>query len=90
MYRQALMTHPEHPGALNNMGLLAFDAGDNLKALKYIQRAVNSDPGRSVFYFNLAIVYFALNHLELAKQMVEIAGSEQTREILKLVEKTGK
>ena len=53
-YHQVLRAAPEHPGALNSLGVLALDAGRTDEAIDYHRRAAAADAGAPVLWMNLA------------------------------------
>jgi len=54
-YTGILQSHPKHPGANHNMGVLAFGIGKAQEALLFFQTAVKEEP---------SIVQFRISHIE--------------------------
>ncbi len=54
MYRQILMSRPNHPDALHLLGMIALQAGNHDTAVKLIKRAVEVKPDISVYHHSLA------------------------------------
>jgi tetratricopeptide (TPR) repeat protein len=54
LYRQILVTHPDHPQALHLLGTLAGQVGRFDAAIPLIQRAIGLNPSVAMFYNNLA------------------------------------
>lgn len=72
-YQTVLRENPEHPDALNLMGVLAVEAGRNKVALDYMRKAVKLEPEKAIYrnnYGNALIVATrteeALPHLRKA------------------------
>ncbi|MDB5297170.1 MAG: tetratricopeptide repeat protein [Phycisphaerales bacterium] len=65
-YREALEVDPDHPDALNLLGVLAHQAGDHEEAVRLIGRAVLADPTAADFYANLAEAHRAAGAPALA------------------------
>jgi tetratricopeptide (TPR) repeat protein len=57
LYRQVLAVQPNHPWALQLLGMIAYQAGDPKLAVELIQRAINVDPNIADFHNNLGEVY---------------------------------
>jgi len=58
-YKKYLARHPEHAGALNNMGIIYQQQKDYEKAIGTYNRAIASDPSNYRTYNNLATCYIA-------------------------------
>jgi len=56
LYRQILQAQPDHPDALNNLGLIAQQVGRYDAAVEYFSRAINAQPARADFHNNLGEV----------------------------------
>ncbi len=59
-YRQVLQMNPKHGGALQNMGVLAFQVGRNDAAIPLLKKAVEIAPNNPTIYCNLGDAYTAL------------------------------
>ena len=65
LYQTVLRENPEHPDALNLMGVLAIEAGQNSIALNYLNRTVKLEPKIAMYRNNLG------NALIIASQYEE-------------------
>lgn len=65
-YRQILAVHPEHPGALHMLGLLAAQAGHAGPAAEILRRAAQVNPGSPEVHNHLGLVLFSLGKLDEA------------------------
>ncbi len=59
-YRQVLQFSPNHGGATQNMGVLAFQVGRNDMAVPILKRAIELLPENAALYCNLGDCYAAL------------------------------
>lgn len=55
---QIVAEHPDYALAHNDLGVLAYQAGDKQAALTYYQKAVGLQPGNTAFQKNLADCYW--------------------------------
>jgi predicted O-linked N-acetylglucosamine transferase (SPINDLY family) len=53
-YKQVLMFQPNHPGATQNLGVLAFQVGRNEIAVPLLRRALELMPNNAALHCNLA------------------------------------
>jgi aspartate beta-hydroxylase len=53
-YNEVLTLAPEHPGALNSLGIIAINAGDAVTSAAYHARAAAADPTAGALWLNLA------------------------------------
>lgn len=53
---------PDDYVALNTKGVLAFDSGDNTKAIEFMELAHNANPDDTLIIFNLATIYAELGN----------------------------
>jgi predicted O-linked N-acetylglucosamine transferase (SPINDLY family) len=65
-YRQVLAFNPRHAGALQNLGVLAFQVGNNQAAIQLLSKAAEILPNQPGIYCNLADVYAALRDADKA------------------------
>jgi hypothetical protein len=72
-YRKALEIFPDHPNALNNLGLVAKDEGDWLSAEKLFRAALAAAPNHPLARANLALLYFESGEVEKAAILAEEA-----------------
>ena len=54
IYNEVLAITPEHPGALNSLGIMAINAGDAATSAAYHARAATADPTAGPLWLNLA------------------------------------
>lgn len=73
LYRQVLSQHPNHPGALHHLGLIAMQAGHFGPAIELMSRSVALDPSQAFFYKNLASAYRSAGRFEEAIQALQQA-----------------
>jgi tetratricopeptide (TPR) repeat protein len=66
LYRQVLDSQPDHAEALHLLGVVAHQQGDNVGAVKWINRAIARNPRPAAYHANLGAVYRALGQLERA------------------------
>ena len=74
-YRQALEQEPNHPDALNLLGMILIDRGEPLAAAKLIARAVAISPRTAPYHLNLGNAFAAANLDDLAADALAIAAS---------------
>src|SRR5208283_3893452 len=60
LYRQVLAMDANHAGALQNLGVLAFQVGRNDAAIPLLKKAIELSPNNASMYCNLADAYTAL------------------------------
>ena len=73
LYRQILSQHPNHPGALHHLGLIAMQAGHFGPAIELMSRSVALDPSQAFFFKNLASGYRSAGRFEEAIQALQQA-----------------
>ena len=66
LYRQVLARHPDHPDALNLLGVLALQTGRNEQAIGLIERALARNDQVADFHNNIAEAYRRVGRLEAA------------------------
>jgi tetratricopeptide (TPR) repeat protein len=67
----SLKCDPRHVEAHYNLANLYYDAGDLRLARLHYETATLIEPGFSLVYFNLALVYHRLNEMSLAYAALE-------------------
>ena len=68
----ALLLNPEHPAALNQLGMLLRRQGKLTEAESAYQRAIAADPGYALAHYNLGVLYdLYLQRLDVALQHYE-------------------
>jgi protein O-GlcNAc transferase len=60
LYRQVLQMDPNHAGACQNLGVLAFQVGRNDAAVPLLKRAIELQPNNASMWCNLGDTYTAL------------------------------
>ena len=66
LYHEALAIYPEHPDALNMLGVIAMRTGRSSMAGELFQRAINATPGISQYHGNLGLALARQGRLEEA------------------------
>jgi len=66
IYREVLETEPNQVDALHLLGVIAHQNGENLTAIDYIGRAIESCPNNAGFHSNIGEAYRALRRLDEA------------------------
>ena len=72
-YRAILNLDPQHKGAFNNLGVIAFDASQFDEAEKWFRRAEDVDPRNPKTHFLLAKTFLAKNDPASARTEIEAA-----------------
>jgi tetratricopeptide (TPR) repeat protein len=57
LYRDVLARSPRHADANNLMGLLCIQAGEPVRAMRHIRRALDAEPGNAQSHYNLGIAF---------------------------------
>lgn len=60
LYLDVLKLAPNHAGALNSLGVIALNGGDNRRAVEWHTRAAEADPDAPVLWVNLARAWRAI------------------------------
>ncbi len=76
-YQQALRQHPGFPDALHLLGLVAYQQGDLMAALRHIEAATAARPDMALFRFNLGNVQRDAGHATAAADSFVIAWKLQ-------------
>lgn len=66
IYRMILRKNPDHPDALNFLGVIAHQAGQNETAVALLRRALQIDPDAPHYHTNLGNAYRSLSQPEKA------------------------
>ncbi|HTV46887.1 MAG TPA: tetratricopeptide repeat protein [Phycisphaerae bacterium] len=66
IYKRILSVEPNHPDALNCLGMLAHQRDQNQIAAEYIQLAIGSRPSEASYYNNLGLVLMSLRQVQAA------------------------
>jgi tetratricopeptide (TPR) repeat protein len=72
-YARALDLEPEHPGALLNLGNVAYQSGQLREACEHYRAATQADPDYAEGWYNLANVLDDLGHLDAAARCYDTA-----------------
>jgi len=64
LYNEFLQEHPEHLGALVNLGTALHLSGQHSRAIERFQQALSHDPDNAAVLINLAAAHGALGHLD--------------------------
>jgi predicted O-linked N-acetylglucosamine transferase (SPINDLY family) len=65
--RQVLQIKPEHPDALNLLGLIAYQTGQNEQAVSFIRQAISANKRVADYYQNLVTILMALDRMAEAE-----------------------
>lgn len=76
-YREILTLSVDHPGALNLLGALFQQRGDNAAAIEFLEKAISVAPNNADFYSNLSAAYFGSRNFDKAEECLENALSYQ-------------
>jgi tetratricopeptide (TPR) repeat protein len=68
-YRRVLALQPNHPDALNLLGVIAQQSGRTDEAIRLLGSAVLAQPGNAVFYSNLAQVLVETGDYKTAAEL---------------------
>ena len=79
LYRAVLRADANDPDALNLLGVLEYQRGQNLEALEGLSKAIQVSPQTAIFHNNLGLVLVALGRQEEASQRFEEAGRLDAR-----------
>ena len=72
-YRSVLNLDPDHKGAFNNLGVIAFDAKEYAEAEKWFRHAEDVDPRNAKTHFLLAKTLLAKNDRRAARVEIDAA-----------------
>src|SRR6266403_609941 len=72
-YRSVLNLDPDHKGAFNNLGVIAFDAKEYAEAEKWFRHAEDVDPRNAKTHFLLAKTLLAKNDRRAAETEIDAA-----------------
>src|SRR5437016_6717817 len=72
-YRSVLNLDPDHKGAFNNLGVIAFDAKEYAEAEKWFRHAEDVDPRNAKTHFLLAKTLLAKNDRRTARVEIDTA-----------------
>ena len=73
-YRAALALEPDHPDALNLLGMIVMDQGDPTTAARLIARAVAVNPRMAPYHLNLGNAFAAAGMDAFAVEAYDIAA----------------
>ena len=66
LYLRILEADPEYADALHLLGLIAYQRGDNMQAVEYMEKAVTINSSASIYHNNLGSVFMNLKETEMA------------------------
>ena len=75
LYNQVLKIDPNHSAALNNLGIIFKELGENQKAKSYCEKAISIDPNHANAHNNLGAIFFELRENQKARECYEKAIS---------------
>ena len=70
-FQQAMEAQPDHPGAINNLGVLYARIGqpnDSIAAFRY---GIQTNPDDDELYLNLARIYVTMGERDKARAVLE-------------------
>ena len=73
LYRAVLQTHPNHPEANHNMGVLAVQKKQPAASLPYFVAALNADPARGQYWLSYIDALLQAGQMEDARQVLALA-----------------
>jgi tetratricopeptide (TPR) repeat protein len=73
LYRQILISQPDHADALHLLGVTALQLGQPKQAIELIERAIALLPSEAVFHRNLGEAYRAADQLKRAAACFQVA-----------------
>lgn len=76
-YREILTISIDHPGALNLLGALHHQKGDDELAVGFLEKAIAIAPQNADFHINLGAVYFGLKRYQEAEDAFDAALTYQ-------------
>ena len=65
-YRKVLRYEPDHAEALHFLGLLSYQNGKNLEAIRYIEKAISLNPTSAIMANNLGLAFQAIGNVDAA------------------------
>jgi class 3 adenylate cyclase/tetratricopeptide (TPR) repeat protein len=74
-YQQLLKTYPHSGGALESLGQLYTQAGDDVRAASYFERASSEEPWDAEAAGNLALSWLALSEQAKAKKAIDAGAA---------------
>lgn len=77
IYQQILQINPKHPVALNLLGVVAHQTGDNDSAVEHLTKAISFHPNFAEAHSNLGLALQALGKLDEAVESYQRAISIQ-------------
>ena len=73
LYLAILKTHPNHPEANHNMGVLAVQTKQPLAGLSYLMAALEANPTQGQYWLSYIDALFQADQLEAAREVLAIA-----------------
>ena len=66
VYKRILRHEPDHAEALHFLGLLSYQNGKNLEAIRYIEKAISLNPTSAIMANNLGLAFQAIGNVDAA------------------------
>jgi tetratricopeptide (TPR) repeat protein len=79
-YRATLRIDPHHKGALNNLGVISFEAANFEEARQYFEEALAQAPRDAKAHYLLAKTFYAENNQPAAREAIDRALSLNSRQ----------
>ena len=73
LYLAILKTHPNHPEANHNMGVLAVQTKQPLAGLSYLMAALKANPAQGQYWLSYIDALFQADQLEAAREVLALA-----------------
>ena len=71
LYKAILTSHPKHPDANHNLGILAVGVGKLDESVPYFKTALEASPNVEQFWFSYIDTLIKLGHLDGARQVIQ-------------------
>ena len=71
LYKAILTTHPKHPDANHNLGILAVGVGKLDESVPYFKTALEASPNVEQFWLSYIDTLIKLGHLDGARQVIQ-------------------
>ena len=73
LYESVIKLQPDHADANHNMGVLKLTTGDDLEALSYLQKALQSDMRIAQFWLSYTKALIKLERMDEATKILDLA-----------------
>ena len=71
LYKAILTSHPKHPDANHNLGILAVGVGKLDESVPYFKTALEASPNVEQFWLSYIDTLIKLGHLDGARQVIQ-------------------